>query len=56
MVTMWMMQVTADKIVRVVAMGDGFVAAIGTMLMPRVMVAARMIGRTCIGVACRYTY
>ncbi len=38
--TMWMMQVTADEIVRVIPVGNGFVAAIGAMLMPRGMVAA----------------
>ncbi len=36
----WMMQVTADEIVRVIPVRNGFVAAIGAMLVPRVMVAA----------------
>lgn len=38
--TVWMMQVTADEVVRVISVRDRFVAAIGAMLMPRVMVAA----------------
>ena len=40
MLTVWMMQVTGDKIVRVVPVGHGLVAAIVAMLMPRGMVAA----------------
>ena len=38
--TVWMMQVTADEIVRVISVRNGFVAAIVAMLMPRGMVAA----------------
>lgn len=38
--TVRMMQVTADEIVRVVPVRNGFVAAIGAMLMARGMVAA----------------
>lgn len=34
------MQVTGDKVVRVIPVGNGFVAAIGAMLMSGVMVAA----------------
>ena len=34
------MQVTGDKVVRVIPVGNGLVAAIGPMLMPRGMVAA----------------
>ena len=39
-VTVRMMQVTADEIVRVIPVRNGFVTAIGAMLMSRVMVAA----------------
>lgn len=47
------MQVTGDKVVRVLPVGNGLVAAIGAMLMPRVMVAACMIGRTGVGIPAR---
>jgi len=40
MLTVWMMQVTRDKVVRVLPVRNGFVAAIGSMLMPGFMVAA----------------
>lgn len=40
MLTVWMMQVTGDKVVRVLPVRNGFVAAIGSMLMPGLMVAA----------------
>ncbi len=53
---MWMMQVTADKIVRVIPVGNGLMAAIGAMLMPCGMVAARMIGRTGVGILARDAY
>ena len=39
-VTVWMMQVTGDQVVRVIPVRNGFVAAIGAMLMPGPMVAA----------------
>ncbi|MDE0145165.1 MAG: hypothetical protein OXI53_12135 [Nitrospira sp.] len=52
-VTVWMMQVTADKVVRVVPMGNGLVATIGAMLMSRGMVATGMIGRTGVGILAR---
>lgn len=51
--TVWMMQVTGDKVVRVLTVRNAFVAAIGSMLMPGVMVAACMIGRTGVGVLAR---
>ena len=50
------MQVTADKIVRVVPVGNGLVAAIGAVLMLRGMVAACMVGRTGVGVLARDAY
>ena len=40
MPTVWMMQVTGDKVVRVIPVRNGLVAAIGSMLMPGLMVAA----------------
>lgn len=40
MATVWMMQVAADEVVRMIPVRNGLVAAIGAMLMPRVMVAA----------------
>ncbi len=52
-VTMWMMQVTADKIVRVIPVRNGLMTAIGAMLMACVMVATCMIGRTGVGILAR---
>ena len=51
-----MMQVTADQIVRVVAVGYSFVTAIGAVLMPGLMIAAGMIGRAGVRVAVRYLH
>ncbi len=56
MVAMRMMQVAAHKIIRMITMGNGFVAAIGAMLVPCVMVTARMLRRTGIGISVRYTH
>ena len=50
------MQVAGDKVVRVIPVGNGFVATIGAVLMPGVMVAACMIGRTGVGVLARDAY
>ena len=52
-VTVWMMQVTADEIVRVISVGNGLMAAIGAMLMACGMVTTCMIGRTGFGILAR---
>ena len=54
--TVGMMQVTGDEVVRVIPVRNGFVAAIGAMLMPGVVVAACVIGRTGVGVLARDAY
>ncbi len=54
--TVRMMQVTGDEVVRVIPVRNGFVAAIGAVLMPGVVVAACMIGRAGVGVLARDAY
>ena len=51
-----MMQVTADQIIRMIAVRDSFVATTGTMLMPGFMIAAGMIRGACIGVTVGYLH
>ncbi len=53
MVLVLMMQVIADKIVRMIAMGNGFMATIGTMSMLGIVSVALMIRRTGIGILTR---
>ncbi|MDQ0015392.1 putative membrane protein [Variovorax boronicumulans] len=45
-----MMKVTVNQIVDVIAMGNGFVAAVGSVSMARLMPGAAMVWRALVGI------
>jgi len=50
MIPVWMVKVTVNQVVDVIAMRHGFVAAIGTVNMPCLMTRAAMVRRALVGV------
>ncbi|MDQ0012178.1 hypothetical protein J2W23_000542 [Variovorax boronicumulans] len=54
MIPVWVMKVTVNQVVDVIAMRHGFVAAVGTMNMSCLMPLAAMVRRALIGIRDRY--
>ncbi|MDQ0032912.1 indole-3-glycerol phosphate synthase [Variovorax boronicumulans] len=50
MVPVWMMKVAVNQVVDVIAMRHGFMAAVGTVNMSRLMTRAAMVRRALIGI------
>lgn len=53
-IPVWMMKVTINQVVKVIAMRHGFVAAVGSVNMPCLMTGAAVVRRALVGVRDRY--